>query len=336
MIKPFFPQQVFVEENALEYPLGRRLKSYFAKKDVPVTIIESHNTFKIPSAATEKELFSLVKEMLVIGVKKDLSLVSCRPSANYRLIFGTSCPGKCQYCYLASTLGHRVYLRIYVNIEEILKAVEKVLMRNKDQIITFEASSSSDPIPTEHLTGNLARTIEFFGRRSNGMLRVVSKFHFVDNLLDLHHKGATRFRFSVNAPEIVKEFEKNTSPLELRLQAAQKISKADYPLGFIIAPLMIFPGWQRSYEDLFFQLRNYIDRDQPVSFELIMYRFTRRARELIRKRFPQTNLEMDLSRRKHKGFGKYIYPEKEAEKLKGYLSQLIIKNFPAAHIEYFT
>ena len=333
----FFPKRVFIEENALNYPLGKKLYQKFLTSSIPLEKITAHNKMEMDNKMSAEESFKWAKETLVIGVKKTLTLQPCSPSADYRLVLGTSCPGKCEYCYLASTLGPRVYLRIYVNIEEILQTVDRVLEKKEtEKPISFEASSSSDPVPTEHLTGLLSRCIEFFSLKERAKLRIVTKFHQVEPLLDIEHKNNTLFRFSLNAPQVIEKFEGGTSSLTQRLNAGGKIHSAGYPLGFIIAPLLLFPGWKEDYQKLFDLMREYIDGDIPLNFELIMHRFTKTARRIIEARFPSTALDFSPEDRVHKGFGKYVYNPEKARELKDYLENLIQKNYPRAKIQYFT
>ena len=80
----------------------------------------------------------------------------------------------CEYCYLATTLGRRPYLRVYVNIEEILAQAAAYISVRSPEITLFEGAATSDPVPTEYLTGLLRRTIEFFARQQYGMFRFVT------------------------------------------------------------------------------------------------------------------------------------------------------------------
>jgi spore photoproduct lyase len=68
-------------------------------------------------------------------------------------------------------------------------------------------SCYTDPLGIEHLTGSLAECIRYFGTRTDGYLRWVSKFDAVDALLDLAHNGHTRCRVSVNAAPASMRFE---------------------------------------------------------------------------------------------------------------------------------
>ena len=334
-MKKFYPTRILIEKEALEYPLGKQLENKFLADNMSIEYIESHNRVSPQKQMSPLQLFKWAKETLVIGVKKTLRFKSCQPSADYRLVTTTSCPGKCEYCYLSTNLGSAVYPRVYVNLTEILKAVKKHIRKAKGEIVTFEASSSSDPIAVEHLTGTLKETIEYFANQAKGRLRVVTKFAFVDELLNLEHNGHTKFRFSINPPWIIKNFEHNTSSLEERIRAAAKIEKAKYPLGFIIAPLIIYHNWKKDYANLLATLKDNLAQTTPLTFELIQYRFSTRAKKLIEARFPKTKLKLDKEDYHHQGFGKYIYPEEKAKKLKSFMEKEIKTNFPKAKIEYF-
>jgi spore photoproduct lyase len=127
-----------------------------------------------------------------------------------------------------------------------------------------------------------------------------------------------------------------------RIKAASRVAKAGYPLGLIIAPLIRFDGWQEGYRELFENLeRELIDEaKRDLTFELIMHRFTKKAKRVILERYPKTKLEMDEEQRKYKwgryGIGKYVYQDDEAVELRQHIEALISRYFPASKIEYFT
>lgn len=336
----FTPARVYFEPQALEYPLGKKLFSYFSDEKTPIFMTTSHNRVTGIPGATAQEAFREAKKTLVVGVKKTLTLNSCRPSADYEFTLGTSCPGGCRYCYLATTLGKKPYVRIYVNLEEILHAVEKYIEKNLPAITTFEAAGTSDPVAVEHLTGSLRKTIEFFGRREYGRLRVVTKYAGISNLLTAEHRNHTRFRFSLNTLAVIKRYEPGVAGFSQRLEAAGKMAAAGYPLGFIIAPLFLYENWRTDYRNLLEELAKRVDPDLPdLSFELISHRFTARAKKIILERFPDSGLEMNEEKRKFKwgkhGYGKYLYPPDKLAELEEFFRREIPRLFPKAVIQYF-
>ncbi|SJZ38513.1 spore photoproduct lyase [Selenihalanaerobacter shriftii] len=335
-MKEFVPELVLIEEAALDYKLGKEIRDKYETAQISIKLIESHNRVKWEEEMTPLELFEKAKSTLVVGVKKTLRFKSCQPSADYRVVTSTSCPAKCEYCYLATNLGSAVYVRVYVNLEEILEAIEKHIKKSDKKITTFEASSSSDPVAVEHITGTLSRLVEFFSKRDDAKLRIATKFDNVDPVLDLEHNQNTKFRFSINSDYVIRKFENLTPSLTLRLNAVNKLQKAGYPLGFMIAPIMAHEGWKEGYKDLFVKLAKTLDDDKEISFELIMFRFSTRTKNIIEARYPDTELDLNKENRKHKGFGKYVYSDDVAKELKEYITNQIKDKFSEAKIEYFT
>ena len=142
--------------------------------------------------------------------------------------------------------------------------------------------------------------------------------------------------------QVAASFESSTSPLELRIEAAEKVARAGYPVGFILAPLYRFEGWQKQYVQLLERLarRHALTNHPDLTFELIQHRFTSAAKAVILQRDPKTKLEMDEAARKRQrgkyGHAKYVYRDEEAAELKNVLGAATARCFPQARIEYFT
>ncbi|MBO8163265.1 MAG: spore photoproduct lyase [Brevibacillus sp.] len=340
--KLFVPDRVFFEPAALDYPLGKELYQRYQAEGVPIAMTTSHNQVRGIPGETDVEKYRNAKRTLVVGVRRTLTFEPSKPSAEYALPLATGCTAHCHYCYLNTNIGSRPYVRVYVNTDEIFQRAARYMEERKPAITRFEAACTSDPLAIEHITGNLQRAIRFFADQPYGRLRFVTKFHHVDPLLDVPHNKHTRFRFSMNADYVITHFEPGTSSFAQRLEAAEKVARAGYPLGFIIAPLYRFDGWEEGYSQLLENLRAKLSPEamEDLTFELIQHRFTKVAKNLILKRYPKTRLEMDETKRKYKwgkyGKGKYVYPNEQAQALRAHLEREIGRLFPQARIEYFT
>jgi len=336
----FTPRRVLFEKDSLEYPLGRELYQRFSREGIPVQMVSSHNRVTGLPGKTAQEAYLEAKRTLVVGVRRTLRFETCKPSAHYQLPINTSCSGKCEYCYLHTTLGNRPYLRVYVNVDEILAKAVDYIKERSPEVTLFEGAATSDPIPVEKYTGSLKKAIEFFGAQELGRFRFVTKFTEVDSLLDAGHRGHTRFRFSINTGLVIKKYEHGTPDIVARLEAAGKVAAAGYPLGFIIAPIMVYPGWKKDYGDLMENLREKLGpaAENNITFELISHRFTARAKKRILDIFPASTLPMNEEDRKFKygqfGYGKYVYPKETMEQLKSLFHREIDTYFPVAKIEY--
>ncbi|WP_226683370.1 spore photoproduct lyase [Sutcliffiella horikoshii] len=341
-MKPFVPQLVYIEPRALDYPLGVELKEKFESMGLEIRETTSHNQIRNLPGDNDFQKYRTAKSTLVVGVRKTLKFDSSKPSAEYAIPFATGCMGHCHYCYLQTTMGSKPYIRTYVNLDEIFDAADKYMQERAPEITRFEASCTSDIVGIDHLTHSLKKAIEYFGKSDHGLLRFVTKFHHVDHLLDADHRGKTRFRFSVNADYVIKNFEPGTSSLDLRIEAAAKVAGANYPLGFIVAPIYLHEGWEEGYKTLFQKLYDKLPAHatEDLTFELIQHRFTKPAKRVIQQNYPMTKLELDEAKRQYKwgryGIGKYVYTKDEATEIKETLSEYIHSYFPQARIEYFT
>lgn len=130
--------------------------------------------------------------------------------------------------------------------------------------------------------------------------------------------------------------------MDERIDAAVKVAKANYPLGFIIAPIYLHEGWKDGYKEMLVKLENKLPNyaKDGLTFEMIQHRFTKPAKRVIEQNYPMTKLELDESKRKWKwgryGIGKYVYTDPEQEEIKDTLGSYINTLFPKARIEYFT
>ena len=337
----FNPSIVIFRKNALEYPLGEKLYKHFNdKKNVTVHTVAKRGPFPLDYDLSFKKKFHRAKKTIIVSVRSLSKFQSCKPSAHYQLPLVSGCPAHCNYCYLHTNLGKNPYIKIYVNIDEIFDKAKKYMEERSPEVTLFEGSATSDPLPVERWTGTLARAIEFFAEEKLGRFRFVTKFSEVDQLLDLKHKGQTEFRFSLNSPHAIKKFEPTTPPVEKRIKAAAKVYRAEYPMGFLIAPIFIYDNWKEEYEKLIIHLKEELDtKGNGISFELISHRFTSRAKEVIEKAYPNNELPMNEETRQFKygqfGYGKYVYPKETREEMEEFFHKVINKELPEAEIKYF-
>ena len=329
----FKPKHVYIEKEALDYPLGVELKEKFEAMEIPVDILES-NRVNFLRGKNVQEKYEIGKRVLVIGVRRTLEFQSCKPSAHYQLPLITGCIGKCEYCYLNTNLKDKPFTRIYVNIDDVFKKAKKYVQTGKFKPTIFEGSATSDPVPVEPYTHALAQSIEYFGKLPDARFRFVTKFTDVDGLLHLKHNEKTEIRFSINTDTVIESFEHGTPRVKQRIEAARKVIKAGYPVGFLIAPVFIYPNWKEDYLMLIKMLKNYLpdeDLKHPITFEIISHRFTPTAKNHILQVFEQSKLPMDEAERTYKygqfGYGKYVYPKETIAEIKE-LFEFGLKHLP--------
>jgi len=336
---------LFIEEEALSYPIGESIRRRLTGLRVPVTVLRKGQRPEVPGK-NPSQVYAEAKKTLVVRVRKEKEFSSCRPSAHYQLPLVTSCPGLCQYCYLQTQLGPRPYIRAYANLEEILSTAQRLAAARSPEVTVFEGAATSDPLPIEHITGSLRRSIEHFGAAENSRFRFVTKFADVEPILGAGHGGNTAVRFSVNASHVLRSYEYGTASLEQRLEALGKVKSDGYPVGLMIGPVITFEGWKDEYRSLLDQVRTVLEGAVPgsdksageLTFEIITHRFTSRAKKNILSVFPNTTLPMEEGERRlvHGQFGytKYLYPKETMDEVRHFFEEEIPRRVPGATIAY--
>ncbi len=339
-MKSFTPSLIIFRKNALSYPLGEKLHSQFKDQDIKTKIVSSKGPFPLDYDISFKKQFHRAKSIIVVSVRSLNKFQTCKPSAHYQLPLISGCPGHCHYCYLSTNLGKNPYIKIYVNLKEIFDKAQQYIDERKPETTVFEGAATSDPVPVEKWSGSLAETISFFAPKKHGNFRFVTKFTEIKSLLNIEHNNHTEIRFSLNTNYIINKFEPTTPKVESRLKAAAKIHQADYPLGFLIAPIFYYKNWEQDYKNLINKIKENIDTDGTnIFFELISHRYTERAKNIIEEAYPETELIMKKKDRKFKygqfGYGKYVYQDEIMKKIESLVTSAINDFFPKAEIKYF-
>lgn len=337
----FVPKRLIFEKDVLQYPIAKQIMNSF--KDRPDIEIIHLTSNKLKQHIPGDDLYSQYREgkkTLVVGVKKSLKFQSCKPSAHYQLPLVSGCMGQCQYCYLNTNLGDKPFVKVHVNMNEILKQADKYVAERLPEVTIFEGAATSDPIPVEPYTHALKTVIEHFGKDENARFRFVTKYNDIDNLIGIEHNGHTEVRFSINTSYVINEYEHGTASRDRRIDASIRLAESGYPIGFLIAPVFIYPNWKEEYRDLLMALKEKLPTDlkYPVTFEVISHRYTTIAKNRIMQVFPDTTLPMNDEERKFKygqfGYGKYVYSKEGLDEIKIFFAKEIEEIFINKEIKY--
>ena len=343
--KFWMPERVLFTPAALNEPWGQKILARVESLNLPIEELPRNRLTGL-RGESDRETYNISKRTLAIvtAPPSSLKLSPIPPSADWQFHIAEGCPAHCQYCYLAGSLSGPPVIRVFANLPQILENLANY--QRPKEATTFEVSCYTDPLGIEHLTGSLAECIRYFGTRSDGHLRWVSKFDAVDTLLDLPHNGHTRCRVSVNAVAIAGKFEGGTASIGSRLVALRRLALptnrggGGYPVGLVIAPIMPIDDWQMHYSRLFDSISEALDFDCDLNFELISHRFTPGSKEVLQTWYPQSKLDMDETNRtiKRNKFGgtKYVYDKDTMKALRHFFESEITKRFSNAEILYWT
>ena len=158
----------------------------------------------------------------------------------------------------------------------------------------------------------------------------------IDDILNLNHKGKIVVRISVNPEEIIKKVEFGTSRLKGRIEAINKLAEADYPIGILIAPVILVDNWKELYSDLIKYLYENLSNKAKKSafFEIIFMTYSYVHRAINTEAFPSA---IDLYNKQlmtGRGRGKYMYKNYIREEGEVFLREEMKKYFPDNEIMY--
>lgn len=306
---------VYYEPAALDYELGKMLRAKYS--GLPWNEIESHN--RIPElTASENREFPKLKQHLIIGVRKTHKYVPNYKVSDWLVPYTSSgCRAMCLYCYLVCNYNKCAYLRLFVNREQML---DKILKKGAESPApqTFEIGSNSDLVLENTITENLIYTIERFAREGRGHLTFPTKFDMVKPLLSLDHRGKTIFRMSVNPEEIIRRIELGTSPLRARIRALNDMAEAGYPVGMLIAPIILVKVKQNGF----------------IEIILMTYSFVQNA--INTDAFPKGVKLFDREMMTGRGRGKYSYRNEIRAETESFLREKLFKELPDMPILYIS
>jgi spore photoproduct lyase len=328
-----FPKAVWYEPEALNFPLGRMLKEKYADREW--TPIASHNAIEEMQKKQNKE-FPEMKKALIVGIRKTHKYVENHKVSDFLVPYTSSgCSAMCLYCYLVCNYNKCAYMRVFVNREEMMRRLIKT-SEKYGRPLTYEIGSNSDLVLENTITGNLPWTIEEFAKNARGFITFPTKFHTVEKLAVLDHKGKTIFRMSVNPDYIIRHVEYGTSQLSDRIRALNLMNAAGYKTGLLIAPVILMDNWQKLYDELIDTLAEELSPSvkKTTFIEIIFMTYSFVHHAINTEAFPNAPVLYDKTRQTGRGRGKYWYRDQLRAEGEAFFRERLGKTLPDMEILY--
>lgn len=334
-MKPFIPLRVYYEEKVKDYEQGQELLKKYGNMGIPLISIEAHHKIDELRQRPNRE-FTKMKKYLILGTRKTINLTPNDKSADFIVPFTSSgCSAACLYCYLVCNFNTNSYLRVFMNRDEMMEKVKKMIKKTGEHKV-YELGCNSDMVLENTITGNLRWAIEEFGKLHNATATFATKFDAVEDLLVAKHNGHTKMRISINPQEIIRKIEIGTSTLHERIEAANKMFKAGYTIGLNIAPIILQEGWEEQYRQMFEEVSKLLlpELKKQLFIEVIFMTYGLNNLYINTESMPKAVNLLDKSKMRPKGPGKYTYRNEyrnpAEEVIKGYIEKFL----PEATIDY--
>lgn len=330
-----FPDKIYYEPQIFDFELGHQLKDKYS--NIPWLEIDNHNN--IPELRANKNSeFTKMKKHLVIGIRKTHRYIPNHKVSDFLVPYTSSgCSASCLYCYLVCNYNKCSYLRLFVNREQMLSGIIK-RAKESEKDLCFEIGSNSDLVLENNITGNLPWTIENFAKEERGMLTFPTKFDMIDPLLSLEHKKRVIFRMSVNPDYIIRKIEFGTSSLYKRITALNRMCDAGYPVGILIAPIVLIENWRGLYTELIDILANQLSEKIKHSgfIEIIFMTYSFVHRAINAEAFPNAIKLHNETLMTGRGRGKYNYRDNVRAEGENLLKSELAKKLPEMRILYIS
>ncbi|MET7683365.1 spore photoproduct lyase family protein [Streptomyces sp. NPDC005423] len=274
-------REVYAEPAALDSPRGRQIMARLP--GVRVTEVPGH--WGIPSLhGNDGNVGRWVRvktETLVLGVKHSLATRPNGRSADW-IAPGASngCAMACAYCYVPRRKGYANPITLFTNIEAIVAHVRRHVRAQglktepnqcDPQSWVYDIGENGDCSVDALVCDNTADFIAAFRTLPTAKASFATKFVNPD-LLALDPQGRTRVRFSLMPADDARLLDIRTSPIPERIAAAADFLDAGYEVHFNLSPVVLRPGWERDWADLFTHLDDVLPArvKEQAAAEIIM------------------------------------------------------------------
>lgn len=239
-----------------------------------------------------------------------------------RLKFAANgCYYQCDWCYLKLTYRAAFpFITVRAEYPIIEKQIQKRLNQSTEPVI-FNSGELADSLSLEHLTGAAQHFIPWFANQPNGFLFMLTKSDNVNDILNLVHNNHTIIAWSMNQPDVSKAFEIGAPTFERRLNAAEKVQRAGYPLRIRLDPIVPYQDWDKDYAETIKQIFHKVS---PERITLGTLRFEDGFYKMRNSIFTTDNFLPDMVQKmkpmfqpkafkgkKHPKRGKYSFTEDE-------------------------
>ncbi|HYF52723.1 MAG TPA: spore photoproduct lyase family protein [Salinarimonas sp.] len=254
---------IYMEPGIEAFERGREvLARYPGARRIPV---ESH--WKIPelhgNAGNAEDWVRIKRTTLVLGVKKGLSMRPNGRSADF-IAPSTSngCAMACAYCYVPRRKGYANPITVFVNIDEIGRAIARHAGRQGQKTVpdqidpsawVYDIGENGDLSVDALISDNVRDLVRVFRDLPDAKGSFATKYVNRD-LLAYDPAGRTRVRFSLMPERVARVVDVRTSSIEERIAAIDDFVRAGYEVHLNFSPVIVYEDWEADYRDLLAQV----------------------------------------------------------------------------------
>ncbi len=211
----------------------------------------------------------------------------------YRIIhIGENCPLNCSYCILKAYFQDGVQ-KVWANQEDLWRELEQEFSSHPEKRYRVGTGEFTDSLALEPLTGYSKDLIDFLGPFPNVCLELKSKVVDLSWVYKVSRTDRVLPAWSLNAPEIVRSEERDTTGLEERLEAARECAQLGFRVCLHFDPIIRFPGWRQGYATVIDMIFDYLRPKDICYLSLGSFRGMPELKSYIALNWPESKYIYD-------------------------------------------
>lgn len=268
--------------------LARRVRDYFPQ--VAAELVEDYRQWKAPGPISAAKRFLAVARQRGEVLKPFPKIKHAINLGDYVFNPVSNCHLECTYCILQSYLKNNPIITLFADWDHYRQAIHEAVRAEPAKTFRLGTGELSDSLALDAMTGLSEEWVPFFSGLSNAYLELKTKSDCIDRLPHLDHGGHTVVSWSLAPESVVAREELKCASLQERLQAAQRVQDAGYPVGLHLDPLIHFDGWEDAYEGLVSQVARTLSPERIAWVSVGSLRYDKTLKEVATGRFPQTKI----------------------------------------------
>ena len=164
------------------------------------------------------------------------------------------CPFDCAWCYLKGTFrfhNDKILPGFKVKDFDKIRSHVKAFLENVDNPEILNTGEIADSLMYENSVSSFSKfIIPLFEKQNKHKVLFVTKSTRIKNLLEIYPHRQVIISFSLNASPVANKWEKGAPNVINRIEAAKKLSDANYKVRIRIDPMVPIESWQKYYKEL--------------------------------------------------------------------------------------
>jgi spore photoproduct lyase len=254
---------IYHEPDVLEHVRGREVLDRFPEAE----LVEVASHQRIPglygNEGNVEDWIRNKRQVLVLGTKKSLT---ARPNGRSSDFIAPStsngCAMSCSYCYVPRRKGYANPITVFVNIEKILRYLERHAGRQGMKLEpnqcdphawVYDLGENGDCSVDAMISDNVRDLVGLFADLPNAKASFATKY-VNRGLLDYDPRGGTRVRFSLMPADVSRKVDIRTSKIADRIAAMDDFVAAGYEVHVNFSPVIVHEGWLEEWAGLLDQV----------------------------------------------------------------------------------